>query len=77
MPRFIVVSGAIKSNKKYHQPGAELELSVDEAARLNAKGVCVELLEAHVAKAKAQADAKAAIEKAEKDAAAKLKGGGK
>lgn len=84
MPKFTVITGSIKANKKLHHPGDELELSVEEAARINAKGLFVELTETHAAKAKAQADAKAAIEKAEKEAAAKLeaaakqpKGGGK
>lgn len=73
MPKFIVVSGSIKKDKKVHGVGAELELTVEDAARLNKKSTCVELADVVNAKKKAEADAKAAVEKAEKAAAEKLK----
>lgn len=76
MPKFIVVNGSVKKDKKVHQVGAVLELPIEEVERINRKGIFLELAETHAAKAKAESDAKAAIEKAEKDAAEKLKKGG-
>ena len=73
MPKFIVINGSIKQNKKVHGIGAELELTVEDAERLNKKSPSVELADVRAAKAKAEHDAKAAIEKAEKSAAEKLK----
>jgi hypothetical protein len=73
MPKFTVVNGSIKQNKKVHPVDSVLELSVEDAERINKKGVCVELTDVHEAKKKAKADAAAAIAKAEKDATESLK----
>lgn len=73
MPKFTIISGSIKQNKKVHGVGAELELSIEDAARINKKEQCVELSDVFNARKKAEAEAKAAVEKAEKDAAEKLK----
>lgn len=72
MPKFTIISGSIKQNKKVHTVGAELEISIEDAALFNKKHPCVELSEVHNAKKKAAADAKATIEKAEKEALEKL-----
>jgi hypothetical protein len=87
---FIILKGSIKktversdgSLKRMHQAGDEIELTTEDAALVNKKGKVIESLDVHKARAKAGADAKAAVEKAEKDAAEKLKlekakGGGK
>lgn len=74
---FIVLKGSIKKGGKQHKEGSEIELTSEMAAALNKKGKIVEPADLSKAKAKAAIDAKSAIEKAEKDAAAKLKGGGK
>ena len=79
MPTFIVLHGSIKSGGKQHKAGSEIELSAEAAAAINKKGKIVESADLSKAKVKAAADAKAAVEKAEKDAAekAKLQKGGK
>ena len=91
MSKFLILKGSIKksiktangSTKRLHKAGDEIELSADEAAEINAKGKLIEPVDVAHARTKASADAKAAIDKAEKDAAAKAavdaktKGGGK
>lgn len=87
MTKFTVISGTIKKTvgaKKFHTAGDEIELDAAEAALINKKSVVVEASSVHAAKAKAKADAKAAVEKAEKEAlesidaeTKKSKGGGK
>lgn len=84
MPKFIILEGSIHkpvkrgdgSTKSIHTEGEEIEFSAEEAAFINRKGPKLEPLELHAARAKAKADAKTAIEKAENEAKAKLPKGG-
>ena len=75
--KFTILTGSIKKGGAVLQAGSEVELSAEEAERINKKGLFVELSETRALKIKAEKEAQAAIEKAEKEAAAKLKGGAK
>lgn len=72
MAKFTVISGNVKHEGKFHGIGAEVDIDPKVAAAVNLKGNFLELSDVREAKAKAEADAKKAIAKAEKEAAAKL-----
>ena len=74
-----VLSGSVKTSDGWKQPGDDIELSADEAAKLNKHGrKTVEPTSVALARVKAKADAEGTLAKAEAEAkAGEKKGGGK
>lgn len=56
MPLFTLMHGGLTVEKKHYPHGSEVELSTEEAAKLNLRGLTVKL-SAHI-KAEAEAEAK-------------------
>lgn len=77
MPKYTLMHGGLKIGSKHYAAGSEVELSTDEADRLNRRGPHVKLTavlkaEAEAEKKKAEAIA-AAEKKAQADAEAEAK----
>lgn len=71
MSLYRVLTGSVKQGDTWHAPGSDIELSVDDAARLNKNGrKTVELTDVAIARTKAEADKKKAVDDAEKKAKA-------
>jgi len=71
MSLFRVLSGSVKKGDAWHATGSDVELTADEAARLNKNGrKTVEPTDVALARTKAEADKKKAVDDAEKKAKA-------
>ncbi len=74
MSLYRILRGSVKTGEGWKQPGEDIELTAEAAGLLNKNGrKTVEPTSLAVAREKAEAEKKAAIEKAEKDVAAKAK----
>jgi colicin import membrane protein len=71
MSLYRVLSGSVKKGDAFHAAGSDIELTGEEAARLNKNGrKTVEPTDVAIARTKAEADKKKAVEDAEKKAKA-------
>lgn len=71
MAKFIILSGSIKQGRVFGE-GEEIDLSPEEAARINKKGPILEATSVRDARVKASDTQKATVAEAERKAAEEL-----